>query len=343
METDQLIFFFSALGAFNGFLLSFYFALTAERKRFSNYFLAFLLLTLSIRIIKSVFFFFNPQLAGVFIQIGLSACILIGPFLYLYLRRSIRNIHGKWVIHILPFFIGITILGIYYPYVEHRVVWSRWIVKGIYLQWLIYVLLSFKFIRPFFQKLFNKKEKLSNLDIWLLSIFSGVAFIWLAYTIGSYTSYIVGALSFSFVLYLIILLFVFRSNKKTTFFEEKEKYKNKEIDTDTIERIKTKLSKVKDKELFLQPNISLAEVARELVIPPHTLSQYLNDHLGKSFSNFINELRIEKAKELLLSNSMYTIEGLGYESGFNSKSTFHTTFKKMTGLTPAEYREKERK
>lgn len=340
---DQLIFFFSALGAFNGFLLSFYFALTAKKKRFSNYFLALLMLTLSTRIIKSVFFYFNPGLAGIFIQAGLSACILIGPFLYLYLRWTIKNIYNKWTLHIFPFLLGMTILGIFFPYVEHRTIWSRWIVKGIYLQWLIYLLMSFSFIKPSFQKLFNKNEKLSSLDVWLLSIFSGVAFIWLAYNIGSYTSYIVGALSFSFVLYLIILLFIFRSSRETTFFEEKEKYRNKEIDAETLQLIKTKLPAVKEKELFLHANITLADVAGELDVPPHILSQYLNDHLGKSFSTFINELRIEKAKALLLSNSVYTIEGLGYESGFNSKSTFHTAFKKVTGLTPAQYREKERK
>lgn len=340
---NQLIFFFSALGAFNGFLLSFYFAFIAQKKKFSNFFLALLLLTLSIRIIKSVFFYFNPNLSAVFIQIGISACILIGPFLYLYFASYIKNETSRWKLHILPFIVGITILGIAYPYMEHRTIWSKWILKGIYIQWLIYIILSFKVIKPVFQRLFQKKEKLSSIDIWFLSVFIGVTVIWLAYNIGSYTSYIVGALSFSFVLYLIILLFIFKNNKKTSFFEEKEKYKNKEIDTETLELIESKLSIVKDKELYCNPNITLTSIAKELNIPAHILSQFLNDNFSKSFSLFINELRIIKAKELLSVPNQYTIEAIGYESGFNSKSTFYTTFKKITEQTPSEYQKSLKK
>lgn len=339
---NQLIFFFSALGAFNGFLLSLYFAFVAQKKKFSNYFLALLLLTLSIRIVKSVFFYFNPKLSGIFIQIGLSACILIGPFLYLYLRSYTKNKTSKWKSHILPFLIIITILGVVYPYVQHRTIWSRWILKGVYFQWLVYISLSFNLVRPIFQRFFQKKEKLSSIDIWLLSVFSGVTFIWLAYNIGSYSSYIVGALSFSFVLYLIILLFIFKNTKNTSFFVEKEKYKNKEIDIQTVELIESKLSIVKDKKLYCNPNITLTDVAKELKIPAHTLSQFLNDNFKKSFSLFINELRIKKAKKLLQLSNLYTIEAIGYESGFNSKSTFYTTFKKITGQTPSEYQKSKK-
>ena len=216
---NQINFFLSALGAFNGFLLSLYFAISAKKKYFSNYYLALLLFVLCIRIIKSVFYYFNPKLSGVFIQIGLSACILIGPFLLLYLNSHIKNKTSKWKFHILPFLIGITVLGIAYPYVEYRTIWSKWIVKAIYIQWLIYIIISFNLIKPFFQKFLQKSTKLSIIDIWLLSIYFGVAFIWLSYNIGSYTSYIVGALSFSFILYLIILLFLFK--KKNASFLKK--------------------------------------------------------------------------------------------------------------------------
>lgn len=336
---SQIIFFFSALGAFNGFLLSIYFAGIAKKKQFSNYFLALLLLMLSIRIIKSVFFYFNSQLSNIFIQIGLSACILIGPFLFLYLKTYTTKNKTNWQIHIAPFLIGITILGTLYPYVEHRTIWSKWIVKGIHIQWLTYILFSFRFIKPIIEKI-KTKERLKNIDIWLLSIYFGVAVIWLAYSIGAYTSYIIGALSFSFVLYLIILLIIFKSNKTTTFFQEKEKYKNKEIEKGILEKIENDLPKIVEKELFLDPNITLEEMAKELNIPKHILSHYLNESLEKSFSTFINELRIEKAKKLLQTKMSFTIENIGYESGFNSKSTFFTAFKKLTGQTPSEYQKK---
>ncbi|WP_031456843.1 helix-turn-helix domain-containing protein [Flavobacterium chungangense] len=329
------LFFFSALGAFNGFLLSFYFAINAKKKIFTNYFLSLLLLVLSIRIVKSVFFYFNPHLSSIFIQIGLSACILIGPFLFLYLK-SYSDEKPNWKKHIIPYLAIMTALGIFYPYVEHLEIWKLFIVKAIYLQWFIYIVFSFKYIGPIIQKT-NKKSSLKKLEVWFLSIYLGVAFICLAYIVAAYTSYIVGALSFTFVLYLIILLLIFRNSNESTFFNEKEKYQNKEIDKATLLLIDQKIALIIEKELFVNPNFNLEEAAKELKITKHLLSQYVNEILGKSFSSLIKEYRVEKAKRLLETEKNYSIESLGYDSGFNSKSTFFTAFKKITGLTPAEY------
>ncbi|WP_442588287.1 helix-turn-helix domain-containing protein [Pedobacter sp. AW31-3R] len=336
------LFFFSALGAFNGFLLSLYFAINAKKKDFTNYFLSLLLLVLSVRIAKSVFFFFNPDLANIFIQIGLSACILIGPFLFLYLKSYTAGGKQNWIKHVVPYLGAITILGYFYPYDEHIVLWSSWILKAIYFQWFIYIVLSLTYLRPIIQKL-KEKESLKRMDFWFLSIYLGVAATWLAYTTAAYTSYIVGALSFTFVLYLTVLLLIFRNSTETAISIEKEKYKNKEIDKETLDSIDQKLSIIIEKELFLNPNFSLEEASKELKLTKHILSQYVNEVLGKSFSNLIKEYRVEKAKKLLETEKNYTIESLGYDSGFNSKSTFFTAFKKVTGLTPAEYQKLQSK
>lgn len=331
-----LLFFFSALGAFNGLLLSLYFFINAKKKNFANYFLSLLLLVLSIRIIKSIFFYFNPDLSNIFIQIGLSACILIGPFLFLYLKSYTEDKKPNWIIHVIPYLAAITILGYVYPYVEHRAIWSTWIIKTIYSQWLIYIIISFKYLQPTIQKI-KRKESVKKIDVWLLSIYLGVTLIWLAYSTAAYTSYIVGALSFTFIFYLIILLLIYRNSKESDFSPEKEKYKNKEIDKETLLLIEQKLSIIIEKELFINPNFNLEEASKELKITKHLLSQYVNEIVGKSFSSLIKEYRVEKAKKLLETEKNYSIESLGYDSGFNSKSTFFTAFKKITGLTPAEY------
>ncbi len=334
-ESNQLLFFFSALGAFNGLLLSLYFAINAKKNN-TNYFLSLLLLVLSIRIVKSVFFYFNPNLSNIFIQIGLSACVLIGPFLFLYLKTNTSIEKTYWIKHVIPSFAIVAVIGILYPYVEYRKIWSTWIVKAIYYQWFIYILLSFKSILPIIQKI-RVKESLKKIDVWFLSIYIGVTIIWLAYNFAAYTSYIIGALSFTFLFYLIVLVLIFRNNNEPAFFSEREKYKNKEIDKTTLSLIDQKLSIMIEKELFLNPNFNLEEAAKELNITKHLLSQYVNEVLGKSFSNLIKEYRIEKAKKLLETEKNLTLESLGYDSGFNSKSTFFTAFKKTTGLTPAEY------
>ncbi len=336
----QLLFFFSALGAFNGLLLSTYFAYSAKYKRFSNYFLSLLLFVLSIRIIKSVFFYFNPHLSGVFIQIGLSACILIGPSLYLYITSLVKENQkktNKWVFHIIPFLLIVIALGIIYPYWTYKWLW-KYVVYLIYLQWFIYIIITGIKLKHIFKKLFSYKDRLNDIEIWLASVFIGTTIIWLAYNTVSYTSYIVGALSFSFVFYLLSLLWIFKRNKNTLFFEEKIKYENKKIAPEKATSILADLSIINDKALYKNPNLKLSDVAKQINILPNELSQFLNDNLGKSFSLFINEYRIEEVKQLLTSNNNYTIEAIGYDCGFNSKSTFFTTFKKITGSTPANYK-----
>lgn len=336
----QLIFLFSALGALNGLFLSVYFAFFTKRYKKSNYFLAALLFVLSIRIIKSVFFYFNPHLSEIFIQIGISACALIGPFLYLYTKSLMAENKGsRWLLHILPISLIVSVLGVIYPYLSYHILWSKFIVPAIHLVWLLYIIMAGIQLKVVFKNFFSRDITLKNIEVWMLSIYLGVAIIWLGYIIGSYTSYIVGALSFSFVFYLVILFWILKRKKKNLFFEDNIKYADRKIDFEEAKSIASDLYiAMQEKKLFENPNLKLADVAKELNIQPHNLSQYLNDNLEKSFALFLNEYRIEAAKVLLLKNKEYTTEAIGYECGFNSKSTFHSSFKKIAGSTPANYR-----
>ncbi len=105
--------------------------------------------------------------------------------------------------------------------------------------------------------------------------------------------------------------------------------------------ILTKL--MEDKKPFLNPELTLKELADYLEIPAYQLSEILNKGLNKSFYEFVNHYRIEEAKEKLVSpkNANLTLEGIGYECGFNSKSTFYAIFKKYTQYTPLEFRKSQ--
>lgn len=94
--------------------------------------------------------------------------------------------------------------------------------------------------------------------------------------------------------------------------------------------------------LFLNPSFSLNLLSQKTKLSEGYLSQLFSDHSEINFSRYINELRINKAKELLLDSEFknYTIVSIGLESGFNSKSVFYDAFKKYTGMTPSEYRKK---
>ena len=123
--SGQLLFFFSALGAFNGLLLSGYLFI-ASPKSLSQRLLAALMLTVSLRISKSVWYFFDPTIGKPFLQVGLSACLLIGPLLFLYVATvtgRMRSLTARWIFHPLAFFIMITVLGVNYPYADYPAVW----------------------------------------------------------------------------------------------------------------------------------------------------------------------------------------------------------------------------
>ena len=80
---DQLLLLFSGLGGIHGLLLAAY-LFFRQPGTWSNRFLAAVILMMSIRVLKSVLFYFNPAIGKQILQLGLSACFLIGPLLYCY-------------------------------------------------------------------------------------------------------------------------------------------------------------------------------------------------------------------------------------------------------------------
>jgi AraC-like DNA-binding protein len=91
---------------------------------------------------------------------------------------------------------------------------------------------------------------------------------------------------------------------------------------------------------FLDPGFSLDVLASETKMSTTKVSNIINNHSEFNFSDYINQLRIEKAKTILLEPKYddYSIEAIGFECGFNSKSTFYTSFKKFTNATPSEFK-----
>ncbi len=127
-------------------------------------------------------------------------------------------------------------------------------------------------------------------------------------------------------------------NKKLVLVEEdlSENSKTPEI----ISQIKQVKKYVSENEPYLDPSLTVQELSKQVNIPVRDLSILINHHMNKHFFDFINEYRIEKAKEILkdASKSKVTVLEILYEVGFNSKSSFNTAFKKHTNQTPTEFR-----
>lgn len=346
---DKLLFFFSCLGAFNGIILGLYFLFFSSRKHISGYLLGALLLVLSLRIGKSVVYFFDRNLPKTYLQIGLTACFFIGPFLYFFITaevRQLRSLPRKWIAQLLCWAVVIVGVGIIVPYEYYPRAWGKTIIPLIYLQWGLYVALSVFQLIPLLKRVI-RREPVKTFEKWMLVICGAVTLLFITYVwaILNITkgSYINGALWFSFILYGVVFSLLYRKKTNDLFALSGQKYADKKIDTDEADRIAQRLKKLMiEKELFRNPNLKVGDLAREIHVPGHQLSQVLNDHIEKNFTLFVNEYRIEEACRILSASTRLTIDAVGDEVGFNSKSTFYASFKKIKGLTPSAYQQSVR-
>ncbi len=92
------------------------------------------------------------------------------------------------------------------------------------------------------------------------------------------------------------------------------------------------------KRPYLNPELNMTMLSDQLKVPKHQLTEVLNSVIGKNFFQFVNEYRVDAVKKMLVKNPGYSIEAIGYECGFNSKSSFFTVFKNITGVTPMQYK-----
>lgn len=90
---------------------------------------------------------------------------------------------------------------------------------------------------------------------------------------------------------------------------------------------------------YLNPALSLRNLAEQLEIGPNQLSYVINAGLGANFNEFVNSYRVAYFKKIATdpTNAHISMVGLAYESGFNSKTVFNTFFKKKEGLTPGQF------
>jgi AraC-like DNA-binding protein len=346
MITNNLLFFFSALGAFNGFVLV-GLLLFKPQRNVTDYLLAGVVLMLSIRVVKSVFYYFNPDLPLYFLQIGLSACLLIGPFLMSYVVVSLLNqkktppkqiprLLRYWQWH-LGWWVGLVLsLGALFPYETHPDYWTA-AFNYIYQIWMLYIVLTGYLLYQYFSLAVIKELSSQDEQFWLLNVYGGNFLVWVAYYTTSYTSYIVGALSFSVILYwLFLTLYLRRQSNKTN--KPKVAYPNK-LSREEVSRLEVGIVQLMTTEkLFQNANLTLPETAKHLRVSPQKLSQFLNDNIGMPFNHFVNEYRIKEAQRQLKSSKKVNIESLSEDVGFNSASTFYSAFKKVTNTTPAKYK-----
>ena len=216
----------------------------------------------------------------------------------------------------------------------------------------IYVWLSAKYLTAFRKKLNGNLNGQTDNYKWLqqfIRIFIVFQSIWLLYlipyVIPKYTDKILDTLDW-YPIYIPMAILIYWLGIKGYILSQRHTTDKKSNGVNSISpqlagRVATSLIKaMKEDKIYLNPNLNLATLSEKTGIAPKTISAVLNQHLQKSFNEFVNGYRVNEFKEKIVQPEMnnLTIAGIAFECGFNSQATFQRTFKELTGQSPSDFR-----
>ncbi|WP_057940303.1 helix-turn-helix domain-containing protein [Algoriphagus resistens] len=331
----SVLYLLSSLGVINGLLIG-VFLLFRNRNKVANTYLGGLLLALSIRIGKSVFYYFEANVDLLILQVGLSACAFIGPFFYLYTKATYsqyRKMQKEDIALLSVLFLSVLILGLVYPYRTSPAIWNGYLVYAIYTVWAVFTLLGLYYVAKMLGAALLKPSTMSRSQQYLALLTLALLFINLTYQMALYGlfTYLWGSLIFSFTLYFILGRMLLSSK----FFTPKS------VDQ-PIKDASIKLNELNllmdAQKPYVNQKIKLDDLATMAGLSKHSLSKLLNEEYKYGFAHYVNEFRVKEAKLLIQTRNELSLEGIGFEAGFNSKSSFFDAFKKITNSTPSAYR-----
>ncbi len=107
---------------------------------------------------------------------------------------------------------------------------------------------------------------------------------------------------------------------------------------DCNDRLRQLTLLMEDERIFQDPDLDLPTVAAQLNLSGHQLSELINVHIGKSFSRYVREYRVNSAKQILLAEPSASVLSVGLSVGFTSQSNFYSAFREIVGSTPGQFR-----
>jgi len=306
---------------------------------------------------------------------GSNLLLLCGPFIFLYTQSVVYkdfDFTKRKLFHFIPFLVFFGVSEISYlatgygnqieilnKIIERKIPAAVYIGSFIiYAHFFSYLFVSLRLVKKYELAAANQYSAAQKVTLsWLKTTIWFFLGLMLVSAINSYLSFqsITQAyfvLSFMiFLLLLFIIFMLFKALRNPGIFSawnEKEieeaiqapKYISPAQDNEKqliLEQLQKHMQSVKP---YLEPELTLDELATQLSVKPKMLSQTINELLRQNFFEFINHYRIEEAKRLLTNpkDKKITVLEVMYEVGFNSKSSFNTIFKKNTGLTPSEFK-----
>ncbi len=300
-----------------------------------------------------------------------SLFYFMGPLLYFYTKSLCYKdfrVEKKAIIHFLPFLFLVVFVFLYYhlkiafvprPNSSNVIPLSRYEILVyfclLYGFLLDYCFLSLNTLSRYRKDLKNHYSNVNRINLaWLSMIIIAYTcmffldlIIYLLLFIPGFPSLILtilnqssGAINLAFALVIL-----FKGLKQSDILTgiSSEKYKTARLPTHEIDEYKNRIeTAMAGQKPYLDPELSLDNLAEILSIPARHLSQVINVAFNQNFFDFISDYRIHEAKQML-NDPAYkdsTILNILFDVGFNSKSSFNHLFKKKTGMTPSEFRKK---
>ncbi len=296
----------------------------------------------------------HPHWFKVNFPIGLLRPVLIYLYVH-YLLCGIKKINIRHSVHFLPFVILVIYL---FPFLIQSTDYKLAVLNGVVVnklgiipRWYTYFQISYSVfyiiaiffdVRKYRRKYPDPGKSQKTLLQWINYILWGGS----VYLLSAMLLQILGLTqNFNYYLYeifsvLIIILCVKLISLPGLVTEPvHEKYHKSWLSSHEMDTyFKSIHTLMVDRALYIKGDLKLKHLAHELDLPEYLVSQIINYKAGKSFRNFLNAYRVERAKEMLImSRKQYSIEGIAREVGFNSRATFYNAFKRETNLTPTEY------
>lgn len=353
------------LGCLQGFIMGLMLMKDKGPNKKAHRYLAILLFFFAYRLLAEALKFFKIGYFDFAYHITLEYNWIYGPLIFLFVRAYIfpqQNFSKKDYWHFLPVLIEflfsffIKSQNFYWDGTRESLTWAgywgyvlwmhtpfMYLVAGLMI--LLYARKSAHLLKGAEQKesvsLIAENLRWIKQLLLVLSIYSGifllvvlVDFFFFNYAFTHFDFY-PPFLALAAITYWIGLQ-GFTNRAKVPYKKKKmASSQNQEILQELADRL---LQSMKKDKLYTDPDLSLRSLAQEFEVKPYLITESLNQILGKSFKQFINEYRLAEVKEMLASNQFenFTLLGIAYEAGFNSKASFNRVVKQMTGKSPRE-------
>lgn len=336
-----------------------------------------LALELSLMFVIAILYCYSNELMQYFPTLPIHAYVLgyLGAFLfYLYVRAKLENrFEWKWKkfgVHLLPFALAYVVLAVnLYPLsIAERLATCKGIMMNDHPFWFdaiyyglffgvfpFYLLKTYQLLRQHDEYILTKFSYIEDVRLeWLNRFFWVELAAWSAFVLfevmGNYWFSLLPTtgmqMSFMVLMLGIFYLGIYGLREHSVFVDAPLEVQEEITSSATglpQDKADAYLDKLRQFMLqekpYLEPKITIAELSHRTEIPINHLSRVINDQLGLNFFDFINSYRVEEFKQLVFDNRFdhFTLLGLAFEAGFNSKSTFNAIFKKFTQQTPSEY------